>query len=193
MSNKDANKAAEAAFAVMNALKPLSTQEISRVLQSAAALFGVSAPSGSVEQGSSHQAQNRGGGTNDVSSSGAPASERTSNKKYSLVELIKEKEPATNYQRIACFAYYREKFEGKQNFTSQDLSGYFALAKLPAPGPNYARDYNNAVKQAWIHDEGANSYLTQDGEAAVEAGFSGKRKAPKGSKAVAKKKGGKAE
>lgn len=94
----------------------------------------------------------------------------------SLVEFIKEKQPATNVQRIACFAYYREKYEGSEHFASSDLSGYFGKAKLKAPGPNYARDYNKAVKDAWIHDDGPKSYLTQAGERAVETGFGGKGK-----------------
>ncbi|WP_152566365.1 MULTISPECIES: hypothetical protein [Lysobacter] len=177
MSSDDTTKAAEAAIAVMNALQPLSPDERSRVLQSAAALFGVSAilavPSASQRQGEGAPAAQQ-------APLGAPQA-ISGGKRVSLVELLKEKAPATNDQRIACFAYYREKIEGKLNFSSIELAAYFQQAKLPAPGPNYARDYKKAVKNAWIHDEGASSYLTQDGEAAVQAGFDGKqnpRKSP---------------
>lgn len=188
MSKEEVDNATKAAMAVMAALQPLSAEEKLRVLQSAAALFGVQAfpvlpnitpaPQNSVNAGAPSAVSS----TGNVS---APPSKRVS-----LVELIKEKSPATNYQRIACFAYYREKYEGKPNFSSIDLAGYFSQAKLPAPGPNYARDYNSAVKQAWIHDDEAKSYLTQEGEAAVEAGFDGKRTS---SKSMGKRKSGKSE
>jgi hypothetical protein len=177
MSNEDTTKAAEAAIAVMNALQPLTSDERSRVLQSAAALFGVAAVASSPFV-TPHQA------TDSVTPPGAAVERRapaSTAKRISLVELLKDKAPVTNDQRIACFAYYREKFEGKENFSSIDLATYFAKAKLAAPGPNYARDYKKAVRNAWIHDDAAVSYLTQDGEDAVEAGFGGKRNPRKSS------------
>lgn len=176
MSNEDATKVAEAAVAVMNVLQPLSQEERSRVLQSAAALFGVSVFAAAPVQAtnSHHNAHDAGGAVhNSASVSGGG-----SGKRLSIVEFLKEKEPATNSQRIACFAYFRDKTEGSPHFSRADLSGYFAKAKLSAPGPNYARDYNSAVKESWIHDDGAQSYLTQSGEAAVEAGFGGRRNSP---------------
>jgi hypothetical protein len=186
MSNDDATKAAEAAIAVMNALQPLSNEERARVLNSAAALFGVAPPipSEGVRQPVSHREPEDFGGE-------APAPRRSTGKRMSIGELLDEKAASTNQQRIACFAYYREKHEGDQNFSASDLLPYFAKAKAPAPGRNYMRDYNKAVKLAWIHDDGSKSYLTGKGEAAVEAGFGGKRKSP--STAGKKRKAAKAE
>lgn len=181
----------DAAIAVMAALQPLSSDERSRVIQSAAALFGVSlAQPTPAAAASPTTATSNSGGSNHSAAPAVSNGTAAGGKRVSLVELIKEKSPATNAQRIACFAYYREKVEGKPNFASIDLSAYFSQAKLPAPGPNYSRDYTSAVKQAWIHDDGANSYLTQEGETVVESGFGGKRKSPK---VPAKRKGAKTE
>lgn len=167
----------EAAASVMAALQPLSPENRARVIQSMAALYGVKSASPG-QQG--HNPSSTGGNAthNQRGTSG--------NKQTSLVELIKDKQPATNIQRIACFAYYREKVEGIPNFSSADLSSYFAKAKLSAPGKNYMRDYNNTVKAAWIHDDGAQSYLTQEGENAVEEGFAGRGR-PRGAASAKRK------
>lgn len=96
----------------------------------------------------------------------------------SIVELMKDKNPATNTQKIALFAYYRERVEGLPRFSREDLKGYFAVAKEPPPG-NYDRDFTAAVKQGWIHEDGSESYVTSRGLETVEAGFGGKG-APRG-------------
>jgi hypothetical protein len=156
----------------MQALQPLTPEERERVLQSAAALFSVSLEAGPKPTGGpednltaeiheKHPAVPAGG------------------KRLSVVEFLNEKQPATNAQRIACFAYYREHIEGKgANFSRTDVEGYFAVAKLPKPG-NYDRDWRQVVREGWIHDEGANSYLTRAGEESVQAGFGGRGK-PRG-------------
>lgn len=186
MSNEDATRAAEAAIAVMAALQPLSAEERSRVLLSAAALFGVSISpqvAGAPAQGAPAQG-GAGAATHNLGAG--------SGKRLSIVELLQDRGAATNSQRIACFAYYREHIEGEANFASLDLAAYFPKAKLPAPGSNYSRDYNAAVKEGWIHDEGAKSYLTQKGEKAIEAGFGGKAK-PRGASSGKKRKAAKPE
>jgi hypothetical protein len=48
---------------------------------------------------------------------------------------------------------------------------------MNAPKKNFSRDFAKAVKEGWIHENGDKSYLTQSGENAVAAGFSGKAKA----------------
>jgi hypothetical protein len=105
------------------------------------------------------------------------------------VELIDEKKPATNPQRIALFAYYRERSEGLTRFAKDDLKPYFAKAKQPSP-QNYDRDFRHAVQNGWIFEDGADSYLTSKGLEAVEAGFEGKG-APRGSGAKRRTKKGK--
>jgi hypothetical protein len=184
MSGND-NPLIKAHFAVVSALQGLDQEEQRRVIESVAALFnlqGVS-PSGFIQSASVEPV------AGDAGASRPDKQPQQGGKPLSLVEFLDEKQPTTNQQRIACFAYYREKIEGKgDKFSSRDLAAYFPLAKLPNPGPNYARDYKGAVTAAWIHDEQANSYLTRKGEAAVEAGFGGKRASPS-----KKKKPGKSE
>src|SRR5882762_5954257 len=107
---------------------------------------------------------------------GAPSSPREpATRPLSLVELMQEKHPGTNDQRITLFAYYRDRHEGKSRFSREDLKEYFGKAKEPPPG-NYDRDFTRAVKQGWIHEDGSDSYITSKGIETVEAGFTGARK-----------------
>jgi hypothetical protein len=118
-----------------------------------------------------------------------PAETRgTTGRPTSLVELVREKQPSTNGQRIALFAYYRERSEGQPRFARGDLQRYFAIAKLP-PSSNYDRDFVETVRKGWIHEDGADSYLTSKGLEAVEAGFPGERKYTKPTAAAGKRGG----
>ena len=105
----------------------------------------------------------------------SPQSSRPPSRPVGLVELVTEKQPGSNAQRIALFAYYREKAEGKSRFARDDLKSYFATAKI-APAANYDRDFTDAVRRGWIHEDGADSYLTTKGIEAIESGFETERK-----------------
>ena len=184
MSETDPQRATDAATAVFQALQPLTPDERARVIQAAAALFGVTTPSLASARATRTGEDSKQGTDEDQDSR-----EAGNGKRQSLVEFLNEKRPATNSQRIACFAHYREHVEGKgQNFSQGDFRPYFAPAKLPKPG-NYDRDFRAAVSSGWIHEDGANSYLTRGGEEAVAAGFGGKGK-PRGAAAPKKKKSG---
>jgi hypothetical protein len=98
-----------------------------------------------------------------------------SGRPMSLVELMKEKAPATRAGKITLFAYHREKNEGKPRFARGDLSGYFRLAHEPPPG-NYDRDFIAAVKKGWLQEDGSESYITSKGIDEVESGFPNERK-----------------
>ena len=176
MSASDTDPVTSAAAAVMKALQPLESDERQRVLDASAALFGLSAPRRTRDTPEPE----------DPDEPETPANSGTSKKRQSVVEFLDTKVPATNSQRLACFAYYREHVEGKgQNFAKADLKPYFHSAKLAAPG-NFDRDFREAVSASWIHEDGEKSYLTQAGERAVKAGFGGKGR-PRGA-AVAKRK-----
>lgn len=112
----------------------------------------------------------------------------TSSRPLSLIELIQEKKPGTNAQRIALFAYYRERHQTLPRFQRDDLKSYFATAR-EAPAANYDRDFVEAVRKGWIHEDGADSYLTSKGVEAVEAGFEGERRYVKGKKGGKRSKG----
>ena len=99
----------------------------------------------------------------------------------SLVELINDKKPGTNAQRIALFAYYREKTENQARFGREDLKRYFATAKQP-PASNFDRDFVEAVRKGWIHEDATDSYLTTKGIEVIEGNFEGERKFKKGNK-----------
>ena len=165
--------AAAAAAQVNEALAGLEPEDRARVLASAAALSGITSP-GPRRVGEPVRPEDEGG-----------EGGQKGQKQVSLGEFVKEKAPATNSQRIAIFAYYREHYQGKTNFSRGDLLPYFATAKIGKPG-NYGRDFSEAVKESWIHEEGSDSYLTATGASAVEGGFAGKAK-PRGV-AVSKKK-----
>jgi hypothetical protein len=168
----------EAVTAIGTALADLSKEDQQKVIDGVVVLLGLNRTTSS-SQGTGERA---GGESGKASQDGGG---RGSGKKLSIVEFMQQSKPATNPQRIAVFAAYRQSVEGVENFSRADLEGYFAKAKLPAPGKNYSRDYNLAVSEGWIHDDEASSYLTQSGESVVNAGFAGRAK-PRG-KAVAKK------
>ena len=78
---------------------------------------------------------------------------------------------------VALFAYYRERYERQPRFARGDLLAYFSKAR-EAPPSNFDRDFSNALKYGWIHEDGAESYLTSKGLEAVETGFKQTRKSP---------------
>jgi len=94
----------------------------------------------------------------------------TKTRPLSLIEFLQGIQPKSNSQYITSFAVYREKYEGLQRFNHNDLETYFSKAKLKPPG-NYSRDYNEAVKKGWIHDDGDDSYVTTKGIEMIETGF----------------------
>ena len=156
--------------AVFKALEPLRPEEKQRVLASVSSLLGVSAP--------------------DIPSPNTPGVLRSpptaDDRRLSLSELFLQKQPATNAQRIAVFAYYRDKAESKPHFERADLKPYFGMVREKSPGTNYEREYGKAVKLGYIHDDGSQSYITNSGIRAVEAGFGG-RAQPRGRAAKAAK------
>jgi hypothetical protein len=159
--------------AIYAALEPLDDETRQRVISSAMSLLGMAQEH---SQGTIRAAPRLG----PVS----PAEPVAAIRVKSPVELIQEKNPATNAQRIAVFAYHREKFGGEPRFSRADLKRYFSKAKEPPPA-NYDRDFAAAVKQGWIHEDGAESYLTSKGLEVVEAGFGGKAR-PRGRAAARK-------
>jgi hypothetical protein len=166
------NSTISAAKAVMEALEPLAPDERTRVLKSASALYGIVLPSREAALGAESVEAD-----SDEEGRSPKASSANRGKRKSLVEFLQEKDPATNAQRLATFAYYREHVEGKgETFGRGDLEDYFASAKLKRPS-NYDRDWRSAVSEGWIHDDGSSSYLTQSGEAKVSDGFGGRGKA----------------
>lgn len=164
-SSKSAPKTlVDAVQAVFDALEPFDEAARHRILQSAASLLGTGLPSLAIPSQPT------------VNSPPLPVSAigtRGADRPLSPVELVQDKKPATNPQRIAVFAYYREKVEGLQRFAKDDLRAYFAKAKQPSP-QNFDRDFRQTVTLGWIYEDGADSYLTSKGLEAVETGFDGK-------------------
>jgi hypothetical protein len=177
MAEKKRDVEIEALEAVHAALKPLTPDQRAKVLASVFALLGI---------------QREGlAGTDTPAASVArpPASSptpelqpRPSGRPLSLNELLRGKPPGTSAQRITLFAYYRDKHEGIQRFGRNELRAYFAKAKEQPPR-NYDRDFVEAVKRGWIHEDGDDSYITSKGIEIVESGFAGERKYTKGGKA----------
>jgi hypothetical protein len=157
---------------VYSALEPFDDQARRRIVESAASLLGMRL-GGMTFEGPRKSSPVSGQSTSEQL--GEPASTRP----VSPVELIQQKQPTTNPQKIVLFAYYREKVEGLARFSRGDLESYFAKAKQPPPA-NYGRDFQQAVSLGWIYEDGDDSYLTTKGLEAVEAGFGGKGQ-PRGS------------
>lgn len=167
MADKKRDPKIDALESVHAALKPLSADERGRVLASVYALLGMSAPATGAAPAPPIRS---------VPPSPPEPTPRTQQARpLGITELVREKSPGTNAQRIALFAYYRDKHEGIPRFTRDDLSAYFAKAKEQPP-KNYDRDFVEAVKKGWIHEDGAESYVTSKGIETVESGFAGERK-----------------
>ena len=149
---------------VYRALRDLKEDERISVLNAATALLAMSS-SLAIQAGGSVSIT-PGTGTLQI---GAP--QLGAAKKLSIIELLGDKNPKTNPERIALFAYYREHIENLPQFERDDLRPYFTKARL-APPTNFDRDFGVAVSKGWIHEEGADSYLTNSGSQVVEAGFS---------------------
>lgn len=105
-----------------------------------------------------------------------PPSAPAVGKKLSLVEFVNQKNPTSNTQLIATFARYLHQFENKEYITPADVSACFAKAKRKPP-KNFMRDFGRTAQAGWIHPDSEQSYLTQSGQAAVDAGFDGKLRA----------------
>lgn len=152
----------EAVEAIYSALKKLDDAEQRSVLASVYTLLGLEGPRQQLTPAVSAPVHPR-------------QAAAVSSRPVSLGELINDKKPGTNAQRIALFAYYREKSEGLSRFSRSDLEPYFAKARL-APAGNFDRDFGEAVKRGWIHEDGADSYLTTRGVEAIESNYEGERK-----------------
>ncbi len=153
--------------AVYAALKPLEPEVRRKVLASVYSLLEVP----SQEPSQQHPPGKDGSLPKPPTDGGRAESSRP----VGLTELVREKSPGTNAQRIVLFAYYREKHEGISRFSSDDLKEYFGKAREHPP-QNYSRDFREAVKRGWIHEDDSDSYITSKGIEAVEAGFTGERR-----------------
>lgn len=171
MPDRKRDPEVEALQSVHAALKPLSPDERTRVLASVYALLGIHGP----DMTPAPAPPSRSAASPSAQVPAADISTRSQARPLSINELAKEKSPGTSAQRIALFAYYRDKHEGIPRFTRDDLKRYFAKAKEQPPR-NYDRDFVEAVKKGWIHEDGADSYVTSKGIEAVESGFAGERK-----------------
>jgi hypothetical protein len=167
MADKQRDPEIVAVQEVFRALKPLDDESRKRVLLSVFPLLQIKNLSPTDPIGTGDRLEP------DRSASSPLRAQST--RRLSLIELVQQKQPGTNPQRIALFAYYREKYEGLQRFARDDLSPYFGKAKI-SPSGNYARDFTEAVRKGWIHEDGTDSYLTSKGVEAVESGFEGERK-----------------
>lgn len=156
---------------VYEALEPLDPTERRKVLDSVSALMEI--PAGDVTPVREDRIDDsRPSGLDE-----SPVLAKTAGRPLSLIELIQEKKPSTNAEYITLFAYYREKVEGVSRFARADLRDYFSKAKLAPPG-NFDRDFNGTVRRGWIHEDGADSYLTSKGIETVESAFASATSSP---------------
>jgi hypothetical protein len=157
---------------IVSALEPLDSAEQDQVISSVLALLGKSPPRKESSDREDRDSEDRG---RDDRENGSRSRETGSGRPKGLTELLAEKKPGTNEQRIALFAYYRDKYEHNSRFSRDDLENYFGTARLDPPG-NYDRDFASAVERGWLHENGDQSYITTSGIEAVEVGFEGRKR-----------------
>lgn len=172
----------EALQKIHAALKPLTAEVRGRVIASVQVLLGMQPADPGFEE--REQPGKR------ETPAGEPLGRTRAGSKdrpTSIGELVSEKSPRTNTQYIVLFAYYRDRFQGLTRFGRDDLKQLFSAARKKPP-KNYSRDFNETVKRGWIHEDGADSYITSKGMEVVESGFQGPpRPKPKGSRKAAHK------
>jgi len=156
------DKAIAALEAIHAALKPLSGDERVRVLASVRTLLEIPG----VRRQEEAQVQGQG----DASPVSPPVPAQTPTRPLSIRELINDKRPGSHPEFITLFAYYRERQENQPSFSRDDLKRYYSLSRENPPA-NYDRDFVKAIQKGWIHEDGANSYITSKGIEAVAAGF----------------------
>ena len=149
--------------AVHSALKPLKGGDRQRVLASVVALLEITDTSAFVKQPGLP-----GGGQPEIRTKPATTSAA---RPVAIRELIQEKKPHTHPQFITLFAYYREKHQNLPTFSRSTLAEYYATSR-EAPPANFDRDFVEAVKRGWIHEDSDNSYITSKGLEVVESNFS---------------------
>jgi hypothetical protein len=165
MASEKKDKTIAAVEAVHTALKKLNSEERQRVLASVRALLNMSfSPSDKLAEDSEGEA------SGPVQS--GPTSTVASARPLAVRELIQDKKPRTHPQFIALFAYYREKHENRPSFSRDDLRRYYTTSRENPP-KNFDRDFVEAVKRGWIHEDAENSYITSKGIEAVASGFVG--------------------
>jgi|SRR2546422_5881190 len=165
--------ALEAVHGALRSLDPVSRR---RVITSVEALLEISPSTSSTLQPRQSQP------SPDERTSAQTQTQRAAvARPLSIIELVQEKRPSTNAEKIALYAYYRERHEGLQRFARTDLHSYFSKAREKPPA-NFDRDFVEAVKKGWIHEEDSESYLTSKGIEAIESGFPSEGRAPKPSK-----------
>jgi hypothetical protein len=158
---------------VYEALQPLDSVARARVVASLQVLLG-EAP----------EKPNRGGpgpGTGEPLQAVGPEP-----RPPSLIELMHDKNATTGPQRITLFAYYRDKYQAAPRFARADLEPYFAQAKEKPPA-NYDRDFVEAVRRGWLHEDSTDSYITSTGIEAVESRFANEGRHGTAKKSTAKK------
>lgn len=154
--------------AVHAALKPLDASERQRVLASVYALLEIN------DLPTPTKPPTPVGGQPELRSKPTPSSAA---RPVAIRELIQEKKPSTHPEFIALFAYYREKHQNLPTFSRPVLAEYYATSREKPP-KNFDRDFVEAVKRGWIHEDGDNSYITSKGLELVESNFSDKGSKP---------------
>ena len=133
MTGQKADTDLKAVQTIYNALKEFDDTGRQRVLASVLALLDMPIPSFAP---SSQPPANL--------EQSLPKQKPPDNRPKGLAELMQEKSPGSNSQRIALFAYFREKYESQSRFSRTDLEQYFGKAKLSPPA-NFDRDFNVTV------------------------------------------------
>jgi len=92
-------------------------------------------------------------------------------KKVSIKEFIIKKNPRNDVQKTLCIAFYLEKYENRERFTSKEVADFFKKSKL-SPPENVPDKVQKAIGHGWLtQDKLGEFYVTLTGEKIVEEGF----------------------
>ena len=158
--NRDAQKVLTSLNAVVAALQNLNTDELrERVLQAAAAFFRLSF--GSATSSVSRHAP--------FLHSAGPGSSFSEDRTISPKDFLRQKQPRTEVERVACLAYYLTHYRDSLAFKTIDISTLNTEAAAPK-FVNASQAVENALKTHYLAQaaKGAKQ-LSGAGEAFVQA------------------------
>lgn len=124
-------------------LSPLSPEERVRVVQATMILFGENLPSGST---------NGPGGQNQDSVGGTGSGDRVQD---NIQTFLDEKNPKNKGEMLAVVARYRELKDGIETHSKADFKNLITSARRNFDDSNFARDINNAKRQAGFFNLGS--------------------------------------
>jgi hypothetical protein len=123
---------------VITTLAPLEDESKARLLDTVATFFNINVPTGRVRRGGL-----------EIGAAPATNSEFSDRPQMAPKEFLRDKEPTTDVERVACLGYYLTHYHQQPHFKTLDISKLNTEAAQPKFS-NAAYAMDNATKQGYL-------------------------------------------